>query len=363
MKDSKPYFSIVIPMYNRARFIARALNSCLSQDFTDFEIVVVDDGSTDGSADVVRCFTDGRIRLVCHEMNRGVSPARNTGVAAASGEWVIYLDSDDELLPGALATIYRRTSGVSSDVGKVCFMGRLDSGKLSPQPPLKDEIWDYEGYFRWAETIINGKSDALPCVRRTTFQNVHWPNDRRTIGIYHADLARLFLTRSCTDVVALFHSDAGNQITNPSATWELLCAPNRAKGGEEYLARHGKALSKWAPTLFLGNHSSLAVQYFLCGQRLKGLRYALRCIQHNPASPKFYAVMAFGLLGPRAFASIQAVKRSFVKARSWNHSRGLVGALSRTFVDSFQLAFTRNGYDMTQPIVKTEVNTPPPEGR
>jgi glycosyltransferase involved in cell wall biosynthesis len=308
MKDIKPYFSIVIPMYNRARFVARALNSCLSQDFTDFEIVVVDDGSTDGSADVVRRFTDPRIKLVCHEMNRGVCPARNTRVAAANGEWVIYLDSDDELLPGALATIYRRTSEVSSDIAKVCFMCRLDSGELAPQPPLKDEIWDYEAFIRWVEAHANSISETLPCVRRTTFQHVRLPNDRLLEGIYHLDLARSFLTRAYPDVVRLYHSDAENQLTRPSAIRALISAPDRVKGMEELLARHGEALSKWAPTSFLGRLSSLAIQYFLCGQRLKGLRYALRYARHHPASPKFYAIVAFGLLGPRPLAWIRAAK-------------------------------------------------------
>lgn len=202
MKGIRPYFSIGIPMYNRARFIARALNSCLSQDFTDFEIIVVDDGSTDGSADVVRGFTDSRIKLICHDMNRGVCPARNTAADAASGEWVINLDSDDELLPGALATIYRRTSEVSSDIAKVRFMCRLDSGDLSPQPPLKDERWDYEAYIRWAEAHhSDGISETLSCVRRATFQSVRWPNDRMRGAIYHLDHARFprqGLSRCCS---------------------------------------------------------------------------------------------------------------------------------------------------------------------
>jgi glycosyltransferase involved in cell wall biosynthesis len=305
----KPYFSIAIPMYNRARLIARALNSCLSQDFTNFEIIVVDDGSIDGSADVARRFTDPRIMLVCHDMNRGMLPARKTGVDVASGEWVIYLDSDNELLPGALATLYRRTSEVSRDVGRVWFMCRMDSGELSPQPPLKDEIWDYEGYIRWAESHADGSiSETLPCVRRTTFQSMPWPVRRTRTSIHHLDLARLTLTRACPDVVSLYHSDADNQLTRPSARRALLMAPDQAKGMEELLARHGEALSRWAPTLFLRRLSGLATSYFLCGQRLKGLHYTLRCLRHNPASPKVYAALAFGLLGPRALASMQAAK-------------------------------------------------------
>src|SRR5579862_3104859 len=94
-----PFFSIVIPAYNRSVEIVRAVDSCLRQDFSDFEIVVVDDRSTDHTAEVVRRYNDVRINLICHAANRGVCPARNTGVSHANGQWIIFLDSDDELLP------------------------------------------------------------------------------------------------------------------------------------------------------------------------------------------------------------------------------------------------------------------------
>ena len=185
----------------------------------------------------------------------------------------------------------------------------LDSGELSPQPPLKDEIWDYEAYIRWAEVHADGSSSETQiCVRRTTFQTVRYPFNRMLESIYHLDFAKLFLARACPNVVRLYHSDAEDQLTRPSATRALLSAPDRVKGVEELLGRHGEALSKWAPTLFLGQLSNLATLHFLCGQRLKGLCYALRCVQHNPASPKFYAIIAFGLLGPRPLASVRALK-------------------------------------------------------
>lgn len=93
--------SVVIPLYNKEAIVERSLQSVLTQDFRDFEVVVVDDGSTDRSAEIVRSISDTRLRLVSQE-NGGPSKARNTGVREARGEWIVFLDADDELLPGAL---------------------------------------------------------------------------------------------------------------------------------------------------------------------------------------------------------------------------------------------------------------------
>jgi len=97
-----PQVSVVIPVYNRAATIGRAVASVLGQSFQDFELILVDDGSTDGTADAIRSFGDPRVRLVQHERNRGAAAARNTGVAAAAGDLIAFLDSDDAWHPGKL---------------------------------------------------------------------------------------------------------------------------------------------------------------------------------------------------------------------------------------------------------------------
>lgn len=101
---SKPTISVVIPLYNKQREVAAAVRSALAQSYPPLEIVVVDDGSTDGSAEVVRQISSPLVRLVA-QPNAGVCVARNHGIAETSGEYVALLDADDAWEPGFLAEI------------------------------------------------------------------------------------------------------------------------------------------------------------------------------------------------------------------------------------------------------------------
>jgi glycosyltransferase involved in cell wall biosynthesis len=98
-------FSVIIPLYNKESFIARTLQSVLDQTFQEFEIIIVNDGSTDGSVKEVERFNDERIRLV-EQTNAGVSAARNRGIEEAKYDMIAFLDADDEWLPDYLSEIY-----------------------------------------------------------------------------------------------------------------------------------------------------------------------------------------------------------------------------------------------------------------
>lgn len=101
MTKIHPKASIVVPAYNVAATIGETLSSLLSQTFSDFELIVVDDGSSDDTVAIVRSFTDYRVRLICQK-NRGLAGAHNTGIAAARGDYIGFCDADDLWVPEKL---------------------------------------------------------------------------------------------------------------------------------------------------------------------------------------------------------------------------------------------------------------------
>jgi len=101
--NSPPKVTVVIPVYNREKYIAQGMESILAQTFTDFELLVIDDGSTDKSREIIRSYSDQRIRLVCNPTNLGIPRTRNKGVDLARGEYLAFLDSDDYACPNRLA--------------------------------------------------------------------------------------------------------------------------------------------------------------------------------------------------------------------------------------------------------------------
>jgi len=99
-KETSPLVSVILPTYNRVRFLQEAIDSVLAQDYAPIELLVVDDGSTDGTAQLLESYGD-RV-MVLHQANAGVSAARNQGIRRASGQFIALLDSDDYWLPAKL---------------------------------------------------------------------------------------------------------------------------------------------------------------------------------------------------------------------------------------------------------------------
>lgn len=132
----EPLISVIVPVYNTEKYLPRCLDSILSQSFTDFELILIDDGSKDGSGVICNAYAskDDRIR-VFHKENGGVSSARNLGIDNSKGEWLYFADSDDELLPNGLQTL---VNCIDNDVDVV--MGGYE--KFNEEGDLLESVQD-----------------------------------------------------------------------------------------------------------------------------------------------------------------------------------------------------------------------------
>ncbi len=129
-----PFFSVIVPVYNRASLLGAALGSVLAQTCQDFEIVVVDDGSIDNPRAVIETFHDSRIRFIRQE-NQGGGTARNTGINAAQGRFIAPLDSDDRFLPHHLESMKALLDGTHGVVGYARVLVDRGDGRVFAKPP------------------------------------------------------------------------------------------------------------------------------------------------------------------------------------------------------------------------------------
>lgn len=165
-QKTAPALSVFIPVYNRARLVGRAIDSVLAQTFSDFELLVIDDGSSDDSVDMVKSYNDARIRLLENGVNKGIPITRQRGLDEARGRYFALLDSDDWMHPDRLM---QQVDFLERNPSVACIGGAVQkyhpSGKpagrlVRPCRPADIDVWLL---FRnaFANTTLMGRTDIL----------------------------------------------------------------------------------------------------------------------------------------------------------------------------------------------------------
>lgn len=177
--STKPFFSVVIPLFNKENHIEGTIKSVLTQTFQDFEILVIDDGSTDGGAKIVRSFQEDRIRLI-EQVNSGVSVARNRGIKAASADYIVFLDADDLWFAGFLQTIEELIEEYpGAGIYATAYERKISDGEYEPLKILdlksKKDTGIVENYFKSKTLDSHLIWTSTTCVpRHVFFDNDIW---------------------------------------------------------------------------------------------------------------------------------------------------------------------------------------------
>lgn len=287
--NNRPAVSAVIPVYNRAGIIPRAIRSVLAQTFEDWELVVVDDGSTDATCEVVSAFRDDRIRLVRHPQNEGQAGARNTGIQKARGKYVALLDSDDEWLPGKLAGDVRAFETGGEAVGLVyCGKRLLGPGGellLVRMPTIHGRI--YQNLLAWdcigscsRVTIrksildrVGGFDQSLRCYE-------DWD-----LWLRVAKLSEVACVNECLVIRHIGH----HQVSGTLMT--IL------KGKTQVIEKHRADM----PGAVLGKHLVTLAAMRFNYEPAEARRMAMEGLRLQPAQPLGYATLCASLLGRPAY--------------------------------------------------------------
>ncbi|WP_321426544.1 glycosyltransferase [uncultured Bacteroides sp.] len=155
MKRNLPQISIIIPVYNVEIYLSRCINSILSQTFSNFEILLIDDGSKDKSGEICDEYTkkDNRIR-VFHKKNEGVSSARNVGLDKANGEWITFVDSDDWIEEKCLEVILKHATKNALDCIQFSYKRINDKGEIFEINSAQTPILDLNNYINMGKFSV-----------------------------------------------------------------------------------------------------------------------------------------------------------------------------------------------------------------
>lgn len=277
-----PVFSIVIATYNRLKTLPKAVESVMAQTFTDWELIVVDDGSTDSTKAYMASLTDTRIRYIALPENQGASSARNRGIDEARGQYVMVWDSDDELYPDALVkllTIFEK----HSDVGIV-------SAPAVPLKGGKEELYAVreEGIVSLPQILVKylPNNEKVRAARRELYSEARY-RARNLDFMVNAYLARQAPWYHLKDPLGVLHIDNPDSLTR--ARKKRL--KERAMERAEYLARYiedfGDTLKKVEPKRLAAHAYGAAVGFYLAGNKEQALRFSMLSVGNAPGNLRY----------------------------------------------------------------------------
>lgn len=289
-------FSVVICTYNRAALVGNAVESVLRQSFEDFELIVVDDGSSDDTVDVLSRYEDPRLVVVSRE-NGGLSAARNTGIAKASGRFVAFLDDDDEVLPQWLSGLASRLDESTGLVSCTCTEVNENRSSSEVLPATAHNVYDDVFGVFVAGTFA---------VDRQLLVDVGGYAEEIRVSHQSELLLRVLPLMKERGMTSALVDEPLVEIERREARDRPLSQPADLLDGAEYLIEHhGELLQAGKPTL--ADYFAIAgVSAAQLGDHRRARRHLRQAFLTHPIDPKHLLRFLASLVPP-------------VARRTWRH--------------------------------------------
>jgi glycosyltransferase involved in cell wall biosynthesis len=280
-----PAVSVVLPTYNRADTVGRAIESVLVQSLSDLELIVIDDGSTDDSETVFAAFADPRMRVVRNEVNRGVSAARNKGILQSRGQFIAFQDSDDIWRPQKLARQLDRFVQAGDGVGVVGCGWELRGARRSMRtlPTVRGSI-----YKEILADRAPGLGTPMLLVRRLAEGQPLF--DESLPAMVERDFklqyARQFAFDFVDDVLVEVQRGRADHVANPK---------NALVSYQRYIEKYSVDLERW-PDIRAFYHWRAGREAVQCSDRRAALRYFRSAVTSGHGNLGMWRDAGLGLL-------------------------------------------------------------------
>lgn len=290
-------FDIALTSYKRPKLLAEAIRSCLNQGQLLRQVIVVDDASQDDTAEVVRALGDPRILFHQRAVNGGIAVARKDGFALSEADWTVKLDSDQELLPGALDRLDALSKRAGQAIDILGGRFRWDTGMLSPKvvPP---GVVDYCGRIRYASRPESIGKDYVYAISRRLRETVRYEALRSFVPdtLFQLDLAKAGNAVFTGEVLGLEKSCTEHSWTRGSAAARWTRRVQDAADGilavERALARHGDAMRQWGRPLLSQLLANGSFYSALMGRRAQARRWGSSAVALHPSGLSCSAFLA-----------------------------------------------------------------------
>ncbi|NCD01144.1 glycosyltransferase family 2 protein [bacterium] len=308
MNAKKPLISVIIPTYNRAHFLPRAINSVLNQTYKNFELIIVDDGSTDETRKIIKKFLkkDLRIKYIYQKNSGGPSKPKNTGIQICKGEYIAFLDSDDEWFANKLEKQIKKyiKNNKNNNIGIVgCGAIRINTKNKKTKKVIPPRYVKIKSSKVLNKTIPHSCSSVM--IKKSVFKKIGlFDNNIKTADDYeiYIRISRRYNFLFIREPLFNYYIHEDN-ISKPNSEID----EEKIKEKQQIIKKHKKIFSKY-PRAYSNEFKKIGTFKMLTKDYKNAKKYFIKSIKINPFSRVY--INLFLSFTPKLYKKILFLKKS-----------------------------------------------------